>query len=540
MRKTFFRFTKKTVSVFLLMSVMFVLFSFFVTPNINSASAFFRFRWPTPVITITPTPTLSPTPTVITTSPTPTLTPMPSSKCSKTLQSLIDAAPSGSVLTVPACIYRETIIINKPLTLSGQNGSQIRGSDIWTGWTQSGNYWIKGPLPYFYAHGSCSDGSSRCLQPEQVFFDGKALTQVNSNPSSGQFWVDSNRNVVLADNPTQHTVEVTTRTTWATVLSDNVTIRGFTMMHASNDSQSGAISNNGFGNWTLQNNTLSDVHGAVVSADNATGIQILNNTIFNGGQEGIHGTGAKEALIKNNTIYSNNTQGFNSGWEAGGMKLSGFQDSTIDGNTVYSNAGPGIWCDGNCSNMTIRNNTVYSNDNAGIFYEISNGAKIYNNKVWENGWGYTTWGWGAGILSSSSKNVEIYNNVLAWNADGISVISQDRGNDSWNSVTNDYVHNNQIIMSDEPSDTSDKMGLGWLMDFPGVLYNAASNNRGAYNLYWFSKPDGSWCMYQWNGCIQTLSAFNATPGEENGRYMTDYQKNFVLKWNSIPSAPQNH
>ena len=38
------------------------------------------------------------------------------------------------------CVYRETGIINKPLTLRGRPGVQARGSDVWTVWARSGRY----------------------------------------------------------------------------------------------------------------------------------------------------------------------------------------------------------------------------------------------------------------------------------------------------------------------------------------------------------------------------------------------------------------
>jgi hypothetical protein len=164
---------------------------------------------------------------------------------------------------VPACVYRERVIIHKPITLDARPGAEIRGSDVWTGWKRSGSYWLEGPLPTFTAHGMCSGGEHRCLWPEQVFFDGEPLEQVASDPASGQFAVEVNRDVVLADDPAGHTVEVTTRTGWIVGLSDGVIIRGFTMRHAANDSQNGAIENKGRSRWTIENNVLSDAHGAV-------------------------------------------------------------------------------------------------------------------------------------------------------------------------------------------------------------------------------------------------------------------------------------
>jgi hypothetical protein len=48
------------------------------------------------------------------------------------IQDLVDAASPGAVVEVPGgCVYRETITINKPLTLKGDPGAEIRGSDVW-------------------------------------------------------------------------------------------------------------------------------------------------------------------------------------------------------------------------------------------------------------------------------------------------------------------------------------------------------------------------------------------------------------------------
>src|SRR5437762_10124041 len=98
---------------------------------------------------------------------------------------------------------------------------------------------------------------------------------------------------------------------------------------------------------------------------------------------------------------------------------------TWDSNQVYNNVGPGLWCDINCQNLTISNNRTYDNAyGAGIMYEISVGGSINGNVSYGNGHGMT-WGWGAGILVSSSdggpNGLSIYNNTVAWNEAGISI-----------------------------------------------------------------------------------------------------------------------
>jgi hypothetical protein len=116
--------------------------------------------------------------------------------CEASLQSLVDAAAPESVVVAPGgCVYRETVVVGKPLTLVADPGAEIRGSEIWTGWEKRGDHWVKGVVPPFFAGDGvkCTPGTERCLWPEQVFLDGKPLMQVDSNPQSGQFSVDSER-----------------------------------------------------------------------------------------------------------------------------------------------------------------------------------------------------------------------------------------------------------------------------------------------------------------------------------------------------------
>ena len=50
-----------------------------------------------------------------------------------------------------SCVYRETVTINKPLTLRGGPDVHVWGPDVWTAWARSGRYWIKGTVPRFEA-----------------------------------------------------------------------------------------------------------------------------------------------------------------------------------------------------------------------------------------------------------------------------------------------------------------------------------------------------------------------------------------------------
>jgi endoglucanase len=59
--------------------------------------------------------------------------------CSASLQSLVDAAPSGATVLVPACTYRETVTLGKPITLDGQGKAIIDGDNTRHRWAWIGS-----------------------------------------------------------------------------------------------------------------------------------------------------------------------------------------------------------------------------------------------------------------------------------------------------------------------------------------------------------------------------------------------------------------
>jgi parallel beta-helix repeat protein len=464
------------------------------------------------------------------TPPAPRSAPVP--ECRETLASLIGRSPAGAVVSAPACIYREAVVVDKPLTLVAEPGAEIRGSDVWTdGWVREGAYWVHGEVPSFATDAPCREGTSRCLWREQVFVDESPLTQVAGSPRPGEFAIDARRRILLADDPRGRLVEVTTRERWLSTEADGVTVRGFRMRHAASRPQDGAISNDGRSDWTLENSVLSDAHGAVVDVSNAGNVKLLRNEIARGGQEGVHGAGLRSAVIQGNTVHTNNTEAFDEGWEAGGLKITASSNVVVDGNEVYGNLGPGIWFDFDNRDVTISNNRVHHNTGEGIFYEISfGGTRIFGNKVWECGWP-GDWGYGAGILIASSSGVEVFDNVVAWSARGISVISQDRGGPDgvWSRVQDVVVHDNTIVGSREAG-----AGLGWYQDFDGALFAPSANNRGYGNRFALDRSEPAHGLFVWIDYIDSLADFNRTPGEEGGRYVSTDERTSTLTAAAIP------
>ena len=469
------------------------------------------------------------------------------STCTSSLQAKIDAAPSGATVDAEPCIYREQLVITKPITLRGQPGSEIRGSEVWVKWQEQDDLWrSEETVPAFpqTAEAECTPGTERCLWPEQVFLDGKPLRQVVKSPDTGEFVVDADRRIILKEDPRAHRVEVTVRRYWVLGNAENVTIQGFTMRHAANGGRSGAIMNRtgwleaGYADWTVQDNVLSHAHGAVVSLTGATGLKILNNDISRGGQLGIKSTGQAE-IIRGNKIHHNNTEGFNWKWEAGGMKTSHAENVIVDSNEFYHNRGNAIWFDVECSNNIIIDNRIYHNARHGIHYEISELGEISGNVLWENGWGTPDWVFGSAISSANSTSVHIHHNTLAWNADGISVVGLDRQGDQWDEVRDVRVHHNKILIEDAPEDSTGRFALAWLQGWSAQMFDPESNNRGQNNLYWYAGPEDKRPRYEWaKERYASLAEFDDTLGEQGGRYLEDAEKRRVVSEAKIPTDPE--
>jgi parallel beta-helix repeat protein len=174
----------------------------------------------------------------------------------------------------------------------------------------------------------------------------------------------------------------------------------------------------------------------------------------------------------------------------------------------------------------VTNNRVHHNDRDGIFFEISSGARIEGNSVWNNGSGFAAWGYGAGITISSSDRAQVRGNVVAWNARGISVISQDRNLKPHN---NNTVTDNVVVAA-----RGDKVA-GWYDDHGGSLYSSANGNSGSGNRYWVGSAEPSSGRFEWSGARTTLAAYNATRGEEGATYLSTGERDAILGGAGIPA-----
>jgi len=131
----------------------------------------------------------------------------------------------------------------------------------------------------------------------------------------------------------------------------------------------------------------------------------------------------------------------------------------------------------------------------------------------------------------------VYNNTVAWNANGIVVLEQNRGSTAYNAF-GDYVHDNTIVAPvQQPGGIV--YALAWAADDGAGMFDPARGNHGLSNKYGFSgSPEPNGYRWAWNGSYTILSQFNATPGDGgNGVYLNIDQQNQALTAAGIPTSP---
>jgi nitrous oxidase accessory protein NosD len=444
---------------------------------------------------------------------------------------LIDEASPGDTVRVPGNrVYRETVVIDKPITLVAEEGAEVRGSDVWEGWQSGGGLWRSEktyPSLQIESRWRCEEGTGeKCKRPEQVFIDGEPLEQVRFNPGEGEFTLDRDRRVLLGEDPAGSIVEVTVRDRWVVGRSDGVTIRGFKMRHSAGQ----GIKNDRYDDWRVIGNDLAYAHTVNVELSKGAGMVIEDNEIYQAGQLGV-ASNAASVVIRGNEIHHNNTADFKTGWEAGGMKISATVDSLVEDNEVFENDDIGIWTDVATTGpqkIVIRDNQVYDHPRQGIRVEISKNAEIKNNVVYGNGSGYPLDELsGAGITLSGTYNARVSDNVLAYNSNGLVVVNEDREK-GFDTVKNVLLSSNDVIQQEG-------VAAAWMKAYSGGdIYDVVSGNGGQDNRYYYPGSAGGESRYKWERYYENLSAYNETPAEYNGSRLSESEKNEVLEERGLP------
>jgi parallel beta-helix repeat protein len=419
------------------------------------------------------------------------------------LAALVDAHPPGTAFRIAAGVHRGQQVRPKDGDrFTGEVGAVLSGAVVLEGWQREGAYWtLPVALEAGQAHGACDPriaGYEGCRLPEDLFFDDEPLwqeTSLSALDRSGEWFFDyAAGRIYVLDDPAAAVVELgVTRHAFHGAARD-VVIEGLVIekyaapaQHAAvhgREGTSGAMSRD----WVVRDCLIRLNHGLAIRTGD--GMRVIGNAILRNGQLGIGGQG-EDVLVEGNLIQSNNYAGFDPRWEAGGAKWTRTLRLTVRGNVVEDNRGPGLWTDIDNLDSLYEENVVRGNSDAGIFHEISEDAVIRNNVVQANGFDFDEWLWGAQILVSTSRNVDVHDNevtVARRGGNGIALVQQDRGAGAYGTraTENDLVHDNTIVYLG---------GSGWsgaAADYAVEAFFAAGN-RFESNTYVLADPrDRRW------------------------------------------------
>jgi parallel beta-helix repeat protein len=429
---------------------------------------------------------------------------------------LVQQSPAGSFFVLLPGVYRSLQIQPKDgdVFIGFGTSTVISGAALLTTFNQiEGHYAASYTVPQGQLNGFCLAQSPMCTYPEDLFFDNKPLVRVASEAQigAGKWFLDYNRQLVLFnDNPSGHTVEISSARSAFSGLAQNVTIRSLVVEKYAVPAQMGAIGDQYPGpGWQILNCTVRWNHGTGIHV--VDGGLVSGNFVFNNGQKGVGANGVN-VVIQNNEISYNNYAGFDPAWEAGGSKFALTTNLVVRSNNVHDNTGAGLWTDIENTNALYDSNTVTNNTGEGIKHEISYSAVIKNNTVSGNGAGGSAWLWGSQILVQNSSNVEVANNTVSLAAtygNGIGVINQNRGLDSHGNpylAQNNYIHDNDVSYGQNSQAMS-----GIVADYdPSAAFNGT--NRFVNDHYY--APQGSW-HWAYLG-PQNWAGFQANGQDVNG------------------------
>lgn len=388
----------------------------------------------------------------------------------RTVQKAVDRASSGQTIVVRAGTYHEAVQVPfKDVTIQSYPNEAVwfDGTVPVTGWTQSGSTWVSTGWKARFDHSaSFTTGTNlagflqpaypMAAHPDQVFFNGKALSQVASTvtPGPGQFSIDEAAGIIrVGSNPSGVAVRASdlVQAIWSV---GRVTLRGFGVRgYATPVPMMGAIFVGGPSNGNVVENvvvTQNATQGISINSPQATVRSVTSDA---NGMTGIHASAAPGLVITKSRVTGNNTEHFPEKPSVAGIKVGRMSNVTITGNVVANNIGTtGIWTDENVIGFTIANNVVtISAGPYGIETEISDTGIVAGNEVSGARFGYVAYNTG---------NVRVIGNRFFDNSVYDLGITQDERRGKGPSAACPWVSKNITVLNNAFAD------------------NVAGNNRG--------------------------------------------------------------
>lgn len=351
--------------------------------------------------------------------------------CALGLQALIDRAAAGTRVAVPPCVFRESVVIDKPLVLDGGGRAEIRGSDVWEHFDP-----VTGPggeplrvsqriLPRVYrSHdGTCPSPSGEgCKRLLQVFADGHPQRQVQRVPAPGEYMLRDDDRLLLPADTAGQVIEVSVRQRWVLLGANDVHIEGFGMRHLINPARVWGIeTRSGHSRGVrLRSSELAQTTGPVVAFEGSEH-EISGNTIHDSGGTAILLRGGRFHLVADNVLIGNNWfLRRRQTWSPAGVMVLDGQASLLR-NRIEESEGPAIFCV-SCERSEIVQNVLSANWSGVVALNASE-TRVDRNEILGKGGRSSEAGAGIAVLSSFAT--EVTRNRLRENARSIFVASRD-------------------------------------------------------------------------------------------------------------------
>lgn len=313
--------------------------------------------------------------------------------------------PTGGTIVLRDGTYATQIIINKPnTTLQAYPGEspEISGLAIVTGFTQSGDTWIKTGYDITHSALYIQENDVKAEFPQagnkqKVFINDQILTQVAGVPGPGQFSVDEvNQTLTIGTSPIGKTVRVISKDTGIDVTRVNARIRGINIVGFAT---SGIIIRSS-GQIIEDCSIVCCTHNIRLYTNDTV---IRNNNLTHGGKSNIiGGWGSSGLVIEDNLIANGAIGGFNNAWGGSGLKILDALNPIIRRNIFKDNLSTSCWLDEHVRGALVYDNKCYRGAIA-YFHEVSYESYFVNNLAVDCA---------AGLMSAISQDGHFYNNTI--------------------------------------------------------------------------------------------------------------------------------
>jgi hypothetical protein len=324
----------------------------------------------------------------------------------------LKATHPGDVLHIGAGVYRESVYPRagengKPVTVEGEDGTVITGSDPVTGWDRRANgLWVvtnwvgkyEPPMDPKESDARSDAGNLFFVDDEPMDFVKTRQELTPGTWTAEPIMGRGPKTLTLFPLPGIEPILVPVEIT----AGRGVTANGFTHLRNLHFTRCG-VGLRGRRN-ILENCTLSWAPFCCLGIGGQDQI-VRNNRILWGANSGVGGSSAR-LLFENNLLSYNGWHNYGAGWHGGAIKLiPGNTDHIMRNNELCYNDIAAIWYDAWNQGNRIEGNVCRDNSgHGGIFEEISFGNTICSNLSYNN--------YGQGINVAETSEDRLFRNIV--------------------------------------------------------------------------------------------------------------------------------